>query len=253
MNRYIVRELMPKSALGCASYPAFMSTWIQSSSELCIFTEDQKLRFSTQLLQGGGWYLECSSFIPDEEKEFYTNVLHSAPHHILDNDVVEGIQEGMESLLVATSQDETSNKKKRLTKAEKKLLELEEHEKAKVAKQAEIELAVAQALAEKANEDVSVFPAPTRLTLNEDLEWDSSPVLQSSQAAGSSLVEATRIEMQHRKHRQFQQSESSIAPATFSQSLIQNACLYSVMQSLSQPGGSPQPWTLLHDFVLKVR
>lgn len=246
---------MPKNALGVLSSPVFLSPWIQSSSDICIFTNIQKERFSVPLLQGGGWYLECSSnFVPDEELELYNSLCGSTSIPVSTNPEGKDIEEEQSSMPPIVVQDKTSNKKKRLTKAEKAKLEIEEALRAEAAKKAEIELAVAAALATRADVNVSVLPNPTDVTRDDEIAWNSSPIMASSQAAGSSLIEATRMEVHHRKQRQFQQSESSVAPVQIvpSESLIQNSSLFSLMQSLTEPGGPPQPWTYLHEFISKV-
>jgi hypothetical protein len=246
---------MPKNALGVLSIPAFLSPWIQPSSDICIFTDNQKKRFSIPLLQGGGWYLECSSnFIPDEEMELYNSFHGSSSIPMSINPDVEDNEEEQSSLPTTVLQDETSKKKKRLTTAEKAKLEKEEALKADAAKKAEIEQAVAAALASRADVNVSVLPDPTDVTRDDEIAWNPSPIMASSQAAGSSLIEATRVEVGQRMQRQFQQSESSVAPVPIvsSESLIQNASLFSLMQSLSQPGGPPEPWIYLHDFISRV-
>jgi len=253
--RYIVRELLPKNALGVLSCPVFLSPWIQSSSDICIFTDIQKATFSVPLLQGGGWYLECSSkFVPDEEMELYNSLCGSSSLPVTANPEAEDTREDQSSQRPTEVQQKPTKKKKRLTKSEKAKLVVEEAEKAEAAKKAEIEEAVAAALATRAQVNVSVLPSPADVTRDDDIGWNSSPIMASSQAGGSSLLEVTRMEVHQRKKRQFQQSESSVAAvkSVYSESLIQNSSLFSLMQSLTEPGPLPQPWSALHEFITKV-
>ena len=251
-----MRELLPKNALGVFSCPVFLTPWIQSSSDICIFTAVQKERFSVPLLHGGGWYLECSSkFIPDEEIDFYNSLSGSASAPVSSHPHGEEIEEGHSSLPAAVEEDKTVKKKRRLTRAEKAKQANEEAEKAEAAKKAEIEEAVAAALATRAQVNVSAVPSPVDVTRDDDIGWNSSPIMASSQAGGSSLLEVTRMEVHERKKRQFQQSDSSAAAvrSVYSESFIQNSSLFLVMQSLTQPGALPQPWSALHEFITKVR
>ena len=247
--------MIPKNALGDLSCPVFLSPWIQPSSDICIFTDVQKERFSVPLLQGGGWYLECTSnFVPDEERELFSRLSGSTSLPVSIEPQGRGTEEEHSSLPASTEQEKTVKKKKRLNRAEKAKLAIEEAEKAEAAKKEEIEHAVAAALAARAEVNVSVVPNPADDAREDDLAWNSSPIMASSQAGGSSIIEVTRLEVHQRKKRQFQQSESSVAAVQTvpSECLIQNSSLFSLMQSLTEPGALPQPWTALHDFISKV-
>ena len=51
-------------------FPVFLTSWVDKSSTLCMYTITQFCIWSVPHLKAGCWYLECSkSFYPVEEED----------------------------------------------------------------------------------------------------------------------------------------------------------------------------------------
>lgn len=247
---------MPKNALGQATCPPFFGAWIQPSSDLCIFTQFQKKKYSTPHLLAGGWYLECPfQFTPDEEVELRTSLLGidpAPPTTCIEDDVVHG--PGYSSSPPVVLEEGTSSKRKRLSKADKAKLEKEEAARiAELEKNAAVERAVAEALAKVAAANPSPGPSLADVTADDDIEGYSPPIMVS-QAAGSSYIEVSRHVAEKRKQQQFNASDSSMAPITTGriESFIQNASVHNIMDTLEHRDGPSPLWQSLHDFISRV-
>lgn len=247
-----MRELLPKNALGVTSCPAFFAAWIQPSSDICIFSSQQLKKFSTPHLIAGGWYLDCPlSFTPDEEVELRRTLEVNSPISldlvgeddvvILDNPVPPP----------TTAEEGTSTKKKLTKKAEKVKLEKEKAAKDAAEKVAAIERGVAEALKMAAVQN----PIPWSSLCNArepNVTGYSSPVMDS-QAAGSSYIQTSWNVAAQRKARQPTASGSSAPPPTVpSESFIQHASVFNIMDSLELPGGPHPLWASLHNFISQV-
>ena len=63
-----------------SSLPSFLEDWIDESSNLCVYTHMQLVKFPRVHLVDGGWYLDCSrDFVPDVEKPLYNILICFVP------------------------------------------------------------------------------------------------------------------------------------------------------------------------------
>jgi hypothetical protein len=70
MSRYFMRELLPHGAVDEPQLPVFLTSWVDKSSALCMYTMTQSCIWSVPHLKTGCWYLDClKSFCPVEEED----------------------------------------------------------------------------------------------------------------------------------------------------------------------------------------
>jgi hypothetical protein len=64
-----MRELVPKGAMEVGKLPIFLTTWVDKSSPLCMFTHAQLRAWSAPHLKSGCWYLDCAKGFCHEDEE----------------------------------------------------------------------------------------------------------------------------------------------------------------------------------------
>jgi hypothetical protein len=64
-----MRELIPKGAMEEGKLPIFLTTWVDKSSPLCMFTHTQLRAWSAPHLKSGCWYLDCAKGFCHEDEE----------------------------------------------------------------------------------------------------------------------------------------------------------------------------------------
>jgi hypothetical protein len=70
MSRYFMRELLLHGAVDEPQLPVFLTSWVDKSSALCMYTMTQSCIWSVPHLKTGCWYLDCpKSFCPVEEED----------------------------------------------------------------------------------------------------------------------------------------------------------------------------------------
>jgi hypothetical protein len=70
MSRYFMRELLPHGAVDEPQLPVFLTSWVDKSSALCMYTMTQSRIWSVPHLKTGCWYLDFpKSFCPVEEED----------------------------------------------------------------------------------------------------------------------------------------------------------------------------------------
>jgi hypothetical protein len=59
-----------KGALPTTTLPPLFDSWVSKTSDNCIYSAEQKKKFNSSHLQGGGWYIDgYRNFTPDSEVE----------------------------------------------------------------------------------------------------------------------------------------------------------------------------------------
>jgi hypothetical protein len=70
LYRYFMKELLPKGAIDLNKLPLFLTTWIDKTSQHCMFSQGQLRMWTLPHLKAGSWYIDCGKgFCPEEEKE----------------------------------------------------------------------------------------------------------------------------------------------------------------------------------------
>jgi hypothetical protein len=70
MHRYFMKELLPKGAIDKNKLPLFLTTWVDKTSQHCMFSQGQLRMWTLPHLKAGSWYLDCGrGFCPEEEEE----------------------------------------------------------------------------------------------------------------------------------------------------------------------------------------
>jgi hypothetical protein len=64
-----MRELVPKGAMEVGKLSIFLTTWVDKSSPLCMFTHAQLRAWSALHLKSGCWYLDCAKGFCHEDEE----------------------------------------------------------------------------------------------------------------------------------------------------------------------------------------
>jgi hypothetical protein len=64
-----MRGLVPKGAMEVGKLPIFLTTWVDKSSPLCMFTHAQLRAWSAPHLKSGCWYLDCAKGFCHEDEE----------------------------------------------------------------------------------------------------------------------------------------------------------------------------------------
>ena len=65
-----MKELLAVGALDRNRLPLFLTTWVDKTSQQCMFTPGQLKVWSLPHLKAGSWYLDCGKgFCPEEEEE----------------------------------------------------------------------------------------------------------------------------------------------------------------------------------------
>jgi hypothetical protein len=67
--RYFMRELVPKGAMEEGKVSIFLTTWVDKSSPLCMFTHAQFRAWSAPHLKSSCWYLDCAKGFCHEDEE----------------------------------------------------------------------------------------------------------------------------------------------------------------------------------------
>ena len=66
--RYFKFELEGKGAIPSLDLPPFLSSYLDRTSPVCMFTAQQLRTYTIAHLSGGGWYLDCTlEFTPPSE------------------------------------------------------------------------------------------------------------------------------------------------------------------------------------------
>jgi hypothetical protein len=87
-----MKELLTKGAIDKKILPLFLTTWVDKTSQQCMFTQGQLRMWILPHLKAGSWYLDCAKgFCPEEEEEL-KNKLDAAD--IASGPSVGAIQEG---------------------------------------------------------------------------------------------------------------------------------------------------------------
>jgi hypothetical protein len=87
-----MKELLMKGAIDKNKLPLFLTTWIDKTSQQCMFSQGQLRMWTLLHLKAGSWYLDCGKgFCPEEEEEL-KNKLDTAD--IASGSVVGALQEG---------------------------------------------------------------------------------------------------------------------------------------------------------------
>jgi len=69
-RRYFKYELLAKKAITKESLPIFLSSWLDRSNAVCMFSAAQQRTWSSSHLASGAWYLDCAtSYTPSFEEE----------------------------------------------------------------------------------------------------------------------------------------------------------------------------------------
>jgi hypothetical protein len=68
--RYFMRELLSLGALDKPQLPVFLTSWVDKSSALCMYTMIQTCTWSVPHLKAGCWYIDCGKiYYPVEEED----------------------------------------------------------------------------------------------------------------------------------------------------------------------------------------
>jgi hypothetical protein len=87
-----MKELLPKGAIDKNKLPLFLTTWVDKTSQHCMFSQGQLQMWILPHLKAGSWYLDCGKgFCPEEEEEL-KNKLDAAD--IASGSTVGALQEG---------------------------------------------------------------------------------------------------------------------------------------------------------------
>jgi hypothetical protein len=69
IHRYFMWELLPAVAVDKSKLPIFLTSWVDKSSSLCIYTMGQIRIWSIPHLKVGCWYIDCKKvYCPVEEE-----------------------------------------------------------------------------------------------------------------------------------------------------------------------------------------
>jgi hypothetical protein len=67
---YFMRELLPLGAIEEPHLPMYLSSWVDKTSPLCMYTMTYTHTWSTAHLKAGCWYIDCEKvFCPIEEED----------------------------------------------------------------------------------------------------------------------------------------------------------------------------------------
>jgi hypothetical protein len=68
--RYFMRELLPLGAMEKAQLPVYLTSWIDKTSPLCMYTMTHTHIWSNAHLKAGCWYTDCGkAYCPLEEED----------------------------------------------------------------------------------------------------------------------------------------------------------------------------------------
>ena len=76
--RYFMKELLTKGALDKNKLPLFLTTWVDKTSQQCMFLPSQLWVWTLPRLKSGSWYLDCGKGFYLEEEEELKNKLDAA-------------------------------------------------------------------------------------------------------------------------------------------------------------------------------
>jgi chromatin remodeling complex protein RSC6 len=104
-----MRELVPKGAMEVGKLPIFLTTWVDKSSPLCMFTHAQLRAWSVPHLKSGCWYLDCAKgFCHEDEEDLKKSI-----------DIASGIIDLTAAADVDDQQEDEKEKKKEETEKER--------------------------------------------------------------------------------------------------------------------------------------
>jgi hypothetical protein len=67
--RYFMRELLPLGAIEKAQLPVYLTSWVDKTSPLCMYTMTHTRIWSNAHLKAGCWYTDCGKvYCPLEEE-----------------------------------------------------------------------------------------------------------------------------------------------------------------------------------------
>jgi hypothetical protein len=65
-----MKELLPKGATDLNKLPLFLTTWVDKTSQHCMFSQGQLRMWTLPHLKAGSWYIDCGKgFCPEKEEE----------------------------------------------------------------------------------------------------------------------------------------------------------------------------------------
>jgi hypothetical protein len=68
--RYFMRELLPLGAMTKEQLPVYLTSWVDKTSPLCMYTLTHTRAWSNAHLKAGCWYIDCGKvFCPLEEED----------------------------------------------------------------------------------------------------------------------------------------------------------------------------------------
>jgi hypothetical protein len=68
--RYFMRELLPLGAMEKAQLPVYLTSWVDKTSPLCMYTVTHTCTWSNAQLKAGCWYTDCGKvYCPLKEED----------------------------------------------------------------------------------------------------------------------------------------------------------------------------------------
>jgi hypothetical protein len=153
--RYFKHELLEKKAIAKTELPVFFESWMDPSSEYCMFSPQQLKTWTNTHLKGVGWYLDCGlGYVHAEEKDLKSSAETADTPALLVGEL-EKLDEEARRKLIAKVEAEDKKKALKITQHEEKVAAREQ---AKIEKQAE---KIAKKEEKKKNPKVQEVPKPS--------------------------------------------------------------------------------------------
>jgi hypothetical protein len=68
--RYFMREHLPLGTMEKAQLPVYLTSWVDKTSPLCMYTMTHTCVWSNAHLKAGCWYIDCGKvYCPLEEED----------------------------------------------------------------------------------------------------------------------------------------------------------------------------------------